>query len=56
MARSRFEDILRNLHFSDNTKDDKSDKVTNSDPLSTILTRVLVILFQMMILKALTSI
>ena len=26
MARSRFEDILRNLHFSDNTIDDKSDK------------------------------
>ena len=27
MARSRFEDIIRNLHFSDNTKDDKSGKV-----------------------------
>ena len=26
MARSRFEDILQNLHFSGNTKDDKSDK------------------------------
>ena len=26
MARSRFEDILRNLHFSANPKDDKSDK------------------------------
>ena len=26
MARSRFEDVLRNLHFSDNTKGDKSDK------------------------------
>ena len=26
MSRSRFEDILQNLHFSDNTKDDKSDK------------------------------
>ena len=26
MARSRFEDILQNLHFSDKTKDDKSDK------------------------------
>ena len=26
MARSRFEDILQNLHFSDNTEDDKSDK------------------------------
>ena len=26
MARSRFEDILQNLHFSDNTKDTKSDK------------------------------
>ena len=26
MARSRFEDIIRNLHFSDNTKDGKSDK------------------------------
>ena len=34
----------------------KVTKVTNSDPLSTILTRVLVILFEMMILKALTSI
>ena len=27
MTRSKFEDILQNLHFSDNTKDDKSDKV-----------------------------
>ena len=27
MAISRFEYIFRNLHFSDNTKDDKSDKV-----------------------------
>ena len=26
MSRSRFEEILQNLHFSDNTKDDKSDK------------------------------
>ena len=26
MGRSRFEDILRNLHFSDNRKDDKCDK------------------------------
>ena len=26
MARSRFEDILQNHHFLDNTKDDKSDK------------------------------
>ena len=26
MARLRFEDILRNFHYSDNTKDDKSDK------------------------------
>ena len=26
MATSKFEDILRNLHFSDNTKDDKSGK------------------------------
>ena len=26
MARSRFEDILQNLHFSGNAKDDKSDK------------------------------
>ena len=26
MSRSRFEDILQNLNFSDNTKDDKSDK------------------------------
>ena len=26
MDRSRFEDILQNLHFSDNTKDEKSDK------------------------------
>ena len=26
MARSRFEDILQNLHFSENTKDTKSDK------------------------------
>ena len=26
MTRSKFEDILQNLHFSDNTKDDKSDK------------------------------
>ena len=34
----------------------KVTKVTNSDSLSTILTRVLVILFEMMILKALTSI
>ena len=25
MSRSRFEEILQNLHFSDNTKDDKSD-------------------------------
>ena len=25
MGRSRFEDILRNLHFSDNRKDDKCD-------------------------------
>ena len=27
MTRSRFEEILQNLHFSDNRKDDKSDKV-----------------------------
>ena len=26
IARSRFEDILRNIRFSDTTKDDKSDK------------------------------
>ena len=26
MARSRFEDILQNVHFLDNTKNDKSDK------------------------------
>ena len=26
MIRSKFEDILRNLHFLDNTKDDKNDK------------------------------
>ena len=26
MSRSRFEKILQNFHFSDNTKDDKSDK------------------------------
>ena len=26
IARSRFEAILRNLHLSDNTNDDKSDK------------------------------
>ena len=26
MARSRLQDILRNLHFSDNTEDDKSDR------------------------------
>ena len=26
MTRSKFEDILRNLHFSDNTKDEKSYK------------------------------
>ena len=26
MSRSRFEEILQNFHFSDNTKDDKSDK------------------------------
>ena len=26
MSRSRFEEILQNLHFSNNTKDDKSDK------------------------------
>ena len=26
MSRSRFEEILLNLHFSDNTMDDKSDK------------------------------
>ena len=26
MSRSRFEEILQNLHFSGNTKDDKSDK------------------------------
>ena len=26
MSRSGFEDVLRNLHFSDNAKDDKSDK------------------------------
>ena len=26
MTRSKFEDILQNLHFSDNTKDEKSDK------------------------------
>ena len=26
MSRSRFEDVLRNLYFSDNPKDDKSDK------------------------------
>ena len=47
MARSRFEDNLQNPHFSGNTKDDKSDS---------IFIRVLVILFQMMILKTLTSI
>ena len=26
MARSRFEDILQNIHFSDKSKNDKSDK------------------------------
>ena len=34
----------------------KVTKFAKSDPLSTILTRVLVILFQVMIIKALTSI
>ena len=29
MARSSFEDILRNHHFSDNAKNEKSDKVSN---------------------------
>lgn len=33
MSRSRFEDILRNLHFSDNTKADKSDKANKVRPL-----------------------
>ena len=32
MARTRFEDILQNLHFSDNTKDDKSEKVKKFRP------------------------
>ena len=49
MGRSRFEDILQNLHFA-------VTKVTNSGLLSTILIRVLIILFQMMILKTLTSV
>ena len=49
MTRSRFKDILRNLHFSDNIKEKKVIKVIKSDPLSTILTRVLIILFQMII-------
>ena len=43
MTRTRFEDILRNLHFSQ-----KMAKVTNvvkSDSLSNILNSVLVILF-----------
>ena len=33
-TRSRFEDILRNLHFSDKTKDDKSDKGYKVESLS----------------------
>ena len=33
MASSRFEDILRNLHFLDNKKMTKVAKFTKSDPL-----------------------
>ena len=43
------------VHFSDNTKDDKSDNGYKVDPLSTILTRILVILFQIMIPKEMKS-
>ena len=52
MARSRFGDILRNLHFSHNTKGGKSGKGNKvRPPISQSLSHL-----AMMILKALTSI
>ena len=56
MAMSKFEDVLQTSIFWITQKMIKVTKITKSDPLSTILTRVLVILFQIMILQALTSI
>ena len=62
MARLKFEDILQNLHFwttkwqKDDKKMTKVTKATKSDRLSSILIRFLVILLQIMILKALTGI
>ena len=58
MARSRFKDILRNLHFSDNTKDDKSDNGYKVRFLNNHFKQGFsnVILFQIMILKTFTSI
>ena len=42
MTRSKFEDILRNLHFSDNTKDDENDKGFKIKSLSSFHITVLV--------------
>ena len=62
MVRLKFEDILQNLHFwttkwqKDDKKMTKVTKATKSDRLSSILIRFLVILLQIMILKALTGI
>ena len=37
MSRNRFEDILSNLHFSDNLKLDPNDKMTKVRPLHTLI-------------------
>ena len=42
MTRSKFEDILRNLHFSDNTKDDENGKGCKIKSLSSFHITVLV--------------
>ena len=42
MTRSKFQDILRNLDFSDNTKDDENDKGCKIRSLSSFHITVLV--------------
>ena len=55
MTRQRFNDILRNLHFSENAKSDKNGKGFKICPVIDISITVFQMLFPMMNCKALTT-